>query len=395
MIAVGTRIEATPDALAAVEAELKEQTGAPAVAWCGRGATALYWAYRLAAGIGEPNPAPEVILPAISCTTASAALVAGLTPRFADVERSSGLLSLRSVQDRWSARTKAVVFVHLYGQTADLLPLAALCRERGAILIEDAAQATGARLPGGDCVGSVGDLTVHSFSRTKILDCGGGALVLRAPDLAERFQTDVSEYSLPGEVHPETRQALERSRHDIYRGLLALLRLDAGATVSEPWLNLHGAFDPLFLRPMTNPDALRRAWDRLPGILERRCRNASIYEQKLSGGPWELLGGWRESGACWRYSLLVDFPADLVAFSEAVRGDGFHVSNLYWPESQLFRPDDVAPNAERLARRIVNLWVDDTVDESTVEACADSLRTHAARFASGGPWDRRSEPRSD
>jgi hypothetical protein len=71
-----------------------------------------------------------------------------------------------------------------------------------------------------------------------------------------------------------------------------------------------------------------------------------------------------------------------VEFSEAVRRDGFHVSNLYWPVNDFFNPRDVCPNADQFARRIVNLWVDKTVNTQWVERCAESVLTNARRFHS-------------
>jgi hypothetical protein len=71
----------------------------------------------------------------------------------------------------------------------------------------------------------------------------------------------------------------------------------------------------------------------------------------------------------------------LVDFSDAVRRDGFHVSNLYWPVNDFFRPSDHCPNADEFARRIINLWVDQTVDRQWVEKCARSLVRNARQFA--------------
>jgi dTDP-4-amino-4,6-dideoxygalactose transaminase len=133
---------------------------------------------------------------------------------------------------------------------------------------------------------------------------------------------------------------------------------------------------------MKDPSALAVAWAQLQQILDHRYGNAQQYEEVLAEGPWQRLSRWQQSGVCWRYSLLVDFPEKLVDFSEAVRRDGFHVSNLYWPVNDFFRPGDRCPNADQFARRIVNLWVDQTVDRHWVRNCADSLVRNASRFAS-------------
>jgi hypothetical protein len=73
----------------------------------------------------------------------------------------------------------------------------------------------------------------------------------------------------------------------------------------------------------------------------------------------------------------MDSAEQTPALTEAVRRDGFYVSNLYWPLNHLFYPQDACPHAEAFARRAVNLWVDHTVSLEWVEACARSLCAHA------------------
>src|ERR1043166_4666223 len=171
MIAQDGRILPTPAVLRSAEADLLQQAGDGEIVWCGRAATALYWAYCVAQESNGQIAQPEVILPAISCATpANVALLGGFTPRFADVTPETGLPSLQSIQARATPRTRAVVFIHLFGQTADLRPLADWCRSRNIVLIEDIAQALGARLSDGRPAGAAGDISVYSSKKTKILD---------------------------------------------------------------------------------------------------------------------------------------------------------------------------------------------------------------------------------
>jgi len=365
-----------------VKMDLLRQTGGTSVEWFGRAATALYRAYQIAKLLLPSNRKPEVILPSISCATpANAALLAGITPRFADVDVATGMPTRATIQDRWTPNTCAVVFIHLFGQTADLGELAQWCREKKILLIEDAAQALGARLPDGTYVGSVGDLSVYSFNPTKILECGGGALVLRSEELT-RISNELDRTDpLPQETSDDVARVLGMSYRNLHHSLVALMRERAIDDISSSFLKLRHAFQPLYLRPMKNPAALMSAWPRLEQILHHRYLNAQRYEDALNSGPWQPLSQWRKSGVCWRYSLLVDFPEKLVAFSDAVRHDGFHVSNLYWPVNDFFRPADRCSNAERFARRIVNLWVDHTMDENWVGRCAESLLRNAEKFA--------------
>ncbi len=373
----------TDQILQPVEADLSRQTGAAAVQWFGRAATALYRGYQIARKLVDNDQSAEVILPSISCATpANAALLAGVTPRFADIDPATGMPTLQTIQQRWTPRTCAVLFIHLFGQTTDLRPLAAWCRARNIVLIEDLAQALGARLPDGTPAGSVGEMSVYSFNPTKILECGGGALSVRPPKLAELLGELTESDPLPPEIDGDRAKILALSYRNLHHSLVALLRTRAVNEISSAFLKLQPAFAPLYSRQMKNPAALLNAWGKLPGTLEHRARNANVYDSVLSEGDWQRLTGWRESGVCWRYSLLVNFPDQLFTFSEAVRRDGFHVSNLYWPVNDFFRPADACPNAERFARRIVNLWVDRTVDPAWVADCAKSLLKNAPRTGS-------------
>lgn len=366
-----------------VEADLLRQTEGVGVGWFGRAATALFRAYQIASYFsGADGGGSEVILPAISCATlANAALLAGVTPRFADVDPATGMPTLRTIQQRWTGNTCAVVFIHLFGQTADLRPLARWCQAKNILLIEDIAQALGARLPDEGSVGSVGDLSVYSFSPTKILECGGGALVIRTKDLVSASKELSAATPLPQQINDEKATILGLSYRNLHHSLVGLVRQRAIDDVSLAFLKLQPAFRGLYLRAMKDPSALLNAWPRLPEMVRYRYHNAEKYDALMGTGPWTRLIQWRQSGVCWRYSLLVDFPEKLVPFSEAVRKEGFHVSNLYWPVNDFFRPGDACPSAERFARRVVNLWVDRSVDQNWVTRCAESMLRNAERFA--------------
>jgi len=373
----------TSGILQPVEADVLRETGGLRIEWYGRAATALYRAYSMARKLaGAKACEAEVILPSISCATpANTALLAGVTPRFTDVDPNTGMPTLENIQQRWTPQTCAVVFIHLFGQTADLRSLAEWCRAKNILLIEDLAQALGARLPNGTSAGSAGDLSVYSFNPTKILECGGGALLIRSQKLvaisAELAESD----SLSLDVDEPRVRTLALSYRNLHHALVGLLREGAVDEICSAFLKLQPAYQSLYLRRMKDPAALARVWSTLQQVLAHRYQNAQQYDECLSEGNWQRLTQWQQSGVCWRYSLLVNFPGKLVDFSESVRRDGFHVSNLYWPVNDFFRPSDLCPNASQFARRIVNLWVDSTVDRQWVERCAQSVLKNAARFA--------------
>lgn len=146
-------------------------------AWCGtgyavalsNGTLALDVALK-AMGVGpgdEVVVTPRTFIASISCV-----VNAGATPVFADVEADSGNLSAATIDKVLTPRTKAVICVHLAGWPCDMDPIMALAQENGFKVIEDCAQAHGARYKGRS-VGSIGHIGAWSFCQDKIMSTGG------------------------------------------------------------------------------------------------------------------------------------------------------------------------------------------------------------------------------
>ena len=145
------------------------------------GTVALELALR-ALGVG---PGDEVILPARSFFASASCIVAvGAEPVFADILPETQNIDPASVERLVTPRTRAVICVHLAGLPCDMDALTALCEKRGLFLIEDCAQAHGARFRG-RAVGSFGDASAFSFCTDKIMSTGGeGGMVLFADEAA-------------------------------------------------------------------------------------------------------------------------------------------------------------------------------------------------------------------
>ena len=160
--------------------------GVPYCVSCNSGTDALYLALR-ALHIG---PGDEVITSAFSfIATAEAISLTGATPVFVDVEPETFNLDLTQVRQRLTARTKAVIAVHLFGRPVDMTALQQLAQAHGLAIIEDCAQATGSHWQGRP-VGSWGTLGCFSFYPTKNLGAmgDGGAVTTHDPQLAQRVR---------------------------------------------------------------------------------------------------------------------------------------------------------------------------------------------------------------
>jgi len=151
------------------EREFASWVGVPhAVAMC-NGTVALEAALK-ALGIG---PGDEVVVTPRSFMASAACVVeVGAIPVFADVERDSQNLSAATVAPVLSPRTRAVIPVHLAGMPCDMDPILELAAAERLAVIEDCAQAHGARYRG-RCVGSMGDIGAWSFCQDKVMTTGG------------------------------------------------------------------------------------------------------------------------------------------------------------------------------------------------------------------------------
>jgi len=129
------------------------------------------------------QPGDEVITSAFSfVASASAALMVGARPVFVDIVPSTYNLDPALVEKAVTARTRAIVAVHLYGQPAAMDAISDIARARGLAVVEDAAQAVGAAYAGRPA-GSWSDVAILSFYPTKNLGgCGDGGMVLTSRD---------------------------------------------------------------------------------------------------------------------------------------------------------------------------------------------------------------------
>jgi len=240
------------------EAAMAERHGTEHAVALANGTVALAALY-LATGIG---PGDEVIVPSVTFfATASAVLHVGATPVFADVEPDTLNLDVESAATAITDRTKAIVPVHYGGQPADMSGFRRLADTHGLALLEDAAQAHGAACQGRPA-GSWGDAAMFSFTPTKNITTGEGAVVTTDDEaLAQRLRL-LRNHGMSAPY-----------RHEVLGHNWRLSEVQSAMGVVQM-----GRLDTILARKREVTDRLRAGLDALDGVLtltERPDRTSS------------------------------------------------------------------------------------------------------------------------
>jgi dTDP-4-amino-4,6-dideoxygalactose transaminase len=233
--------------------------------WCGtayalamaNGTLSLSAAY-LAIGLG---PGDELITtPRTFIATASSAILLGARPVFADVDADSGAITAATIEPLITPRTKAISVVHLGGWPADMPAILELARAHGIAVIEDCAQAHGARIHG-QSVGSFGDVAAWSFCQDKILTTAGeGGMVTT-------HRADLWDAMWAFKEHGKTHEAVFGHEHP----------------PGFRWL--HARFGSNFRLTELQSAIGRIQLQRLPDWTATRTRNALLLAEALADCP--------------------------------------------------------------------------------------------------------------
>lgn len=142
------------------------------------GTVALFCALKsLGIGIGD-----EVIVPDLTfIASANSIIMAGAKPVFCDIREDTFCIDTENARKKITSNTKAIMPVHLYGQSADMEKVLALAAEYDLKIIEDAAQGVGVQF-GGKFVGTIGDIGILSYYGNKTITTGEGGVILTNDD---------------------------------------------------------------------------------------------------------------------------------------------------------------------------------------------------------------------
>ncbi len=327
--------------VAAFEDEFAAYTGVGHAIAVSNGTTALHAAL-LAAGIG---PGDEVIVPSFTfIATATAVSMCGAVPVFADVRPDLFTLDPEALPALVTPRTKAIVGVHLFGQPFDLGPALDLCADRDLVLIEDAAQAHGAKWRGRR-VGSLGTAGCFSFYPTKNMTTGEGGMVTTDDDALDR----------------RIRRLINHGQAEKY------LHTELG--YNYRMTDLGGAIGRVQLR-------------RLPGFNERRQENGAYLSAHLDApGVVPPAVGDDRTHVYHQYVVTVtdDCPLSRDGLSAYLREHGIG-SAVHYPipvhEQPLYQgtaPPGACPIATDLADRVLSLPVHPGIGPAELEAIVGAV----------------------
>ncbi|MGH9283591.1 MAG: DegT/DnrJ/EryC1/StrS family aminotransferase, partial [Acidimicrobiales bacterium] len=225
---------------------------------CSSGTSALTLALR-ALGIG---PGDEVVTTALTfVATVESIVECGAVPALADVDPDTGLVTPATVEAAITPRTAAVVVVHLWGQMADMAAFRALGRRHGIAVVEDAAQAHGARWDGVRA-GGAGQVAAFSFFPGKNLGAFGdaGAVTSNDAGIAEKVRKLRDHGRVDKYVHDELGT---NARLDTIQAAVLDVKLDHledwngrrranAAAYDEAFAGVEGV-DPIVVRPAALP----------------------------------------------------------------------------------------------------------------------------------------------
>ena len=294
------------------------------------GTAALHLALE-ALGLGKGDDV--VCTPYSFRASATAAANAGARPVFADVG-DDHMLTAETIERALTPKTKAVIVVHLYGQVADMGPILALARRRGLKVVEDCAQALGARYRGRK-VGTLGDAGCFSFCQYKHITAGGegGRVVCRSKKTANLVRS-LRDHGWEVGTSPK--------RYSRIGYNFRLTEIQSALALGE----------------------LKRleSWN-----LPRRRRLAERLLKALSGHPAVAalpVDTETRRASFWLVPIVLDIPRLKVSapeFAKALQAEGAGAYAILWP------PMARRKNALRLMRSTIGFWVHPTFGAKEID----------------------------
>jgi len=356
------------DTIARLEERLAEYVGRRYCLSTGSGTMALTVALK---ALGLPRRS-EVIIPSICCRAVPFAVIyAGLTPVFCDVNMYDYNISLESIADAVSNKTRVIIPVHSFGYPSPMDELLKYAKDRSIVVLEDAAQAFGGSSRGRK-LGSFGDLSITSFGYAKIIDVGGGGAVFTDNCHLAKAMKDINGRML------KHRDMSSRFARKMY------LRMEKwksrNVNPSRMILNLERSLHRLIsFTEMKRHwgECILKAMDSIDDVTLMRKKKAELYRRLIKSESILHPRYESEEGTCFRYSVLLRHERRK-AVQDELNKRGVWVSTLYPALHRLYRHsgdpgERRRPNSEYIESHIINLLVDPSTGEEKIRQIAEVI----------------------
>ncbi len=333
-----TWISSKGEYIARFERSFADYIGAQHATTVSNGTVAIHLALQ-ALGVGAGD---EVIVPSLTyIASVNPIIQLGATPVFVDSLEGTWQMDPADVQRKITARTRAVMAVHLYGLPCDMDALVALCQAHALLLIEDCAEAFGSRYKG-QHVGTFGDIATYSFFGNKTITTGEGGMVV-----SNRAQVMERAYHLKTQGVSPTREYW----HDVVAYNYRMTNVCAAIGLAQ----------------LEQADA----------ILAKKRRVAAWYQEGLCGLPLcvhsEVPGTVH---SFWMCSIAVDDAALRQPLRDHLRAAGIETRPLFYPSHTLphCATRQTLPVAESLSARGLNLPSYPGLERRQVECVGAAIR---------------------
>ncbi|MGL6075075.1 MAG: DegT/DnrJ/EryC1/StrS family aminotransferase [Fimbriiglobus sp.] len=359
------------------ETAFAEKIGAKHAVACSSGSAAIHCAIAAL----DLEPGDEVITTSITDMGALGPILAqGLIPVFADVDAVTGNLTVRSIAERLSEKTKAIIVTHLFGNPCNMTAIMALAKSRGLKVIEDCAQAFLAEHRG-QKVGTFGDLGCFSLQQGKHITTGeGGVVVSNDAALARRVYLFVNKAWGYGDPNPDHYFLAPNYRYTELQAAVALAQLPKLDEVVNTRSSLASQMDALI-------------YD-LPGVKlpERGYNSTHVYwKYPLIIDPQIVVGGPVALSKQLKFANIASAPRYIQkpAFRCEVFRDQRTFGKSRWPFT-LARPEavdysgDNFPGTLTYLDQVLVLPWNEKYTQEHLEYIAAALRAAVAELTKGG-----------
>ena len=320
-----------------------------------------------ALGVGEGD---EVIVPPLTmASTSLCVLQNGSIPVFADVDINTYNIDPKSIRDKITPKTKAIITVALMGLSPEYDEILQICKEHNIFLIEDNAECFLGYYKG-KLVGTFGDFSSYSFQASKHISCGeGGMLTTNNPELADiaRRFTSLGYAGVSGKQAKITRKDIQ-----------------------DPTYNRHISVGYNYRMSEVQSAVMLGQLERIKELVDIRIKVGEIFDEAIAGSP--IVTKQYTPDYCinsyWGYSMILntDKPEiDWYRFRDLFQkngGDGYYAAWKLTYQEELFEKEiqhmkgitqkyteGLCPNAEFLQKRMIcmktNYW---DLDEAYTQA---------------------------